>query len=97
MPGKESWIRKMQLAAKKTLGFTIPLIHARGVFNYDVGLMPYRHEINTVGMLGASFYLPYLMKCSGKTDLPAEKHGPFGSGGVGVSKAVYRRAAEDVG
>ncbi|KAF8538565.1 diacylglycerol acyltransferase-domain-containing protein [Trichophaea hybrida] len=48
MPDKESWIRKMQLAAKKTLGFTIPLIHARGVFNYDVGLMPYRHEINTV-------------------------------------------------
>lgn len=40
----------MQIAVKKTLGFTVPLIHARGVFNYDVGLLPYRHEINTVGM-----------------------------------------------
>lgn len=30
-------------------GFTIPLVWARGVFNYDFGLMPWRHEINIVG------------------------------------------------
>ena len=48
VPGEESWIRKLQLAAKKTLGFTIPLVHARGIFNYDVGILPYRHPINTV-------------------------------------------------
>jgi 2-acylglycerol O-acyltransferase 2/2-acylglycerol O-acyltransferase 1 len=30
------------------MGFTIPLFHARGVFNYDVGLMPYRHPLNIV-------------------------------------------------
>ena len=29
----------------------MPLLHARGVFNYDVGLMPYRHRIDSVGML----------------------------------------------
>lgn len=33
---------------KKLLGFTIPLFHARGVFNYDVGLMPYRRPLNIV-------------------------------------------------
>lgn len=37
-----------QLLVKKTLGFTIPLFHARGVFNYDVGLMPYRRPLNIV-------------------------------------------------
>lgn len=48
VPGEGSWIRKLQLAAKKTMGFTIPLMHARGIFNYDVGILPYRHPINTV-------------------------------------------------
>ncbi|KAH8591401.1 diacylglycerol acyltransferase-domain-containing protein [Bisporella sp. PMI_857] len=41
-------IHKFQLLVKKLLGFTIPLFHARGVFNYDVGLMPYRRPINIV-------------------------------------------------
>jgi 2-acylglycerol O-acyltransferase 2 len=38
-------IHKIQLLVKKILGFTIPLFHARGVFNYDVGLMPYRRPL----------------------------------------------------
>ena len=33
---------------KRILGFTIPLFHARGVFNYDVGLLPYRQPVNVV-------------------------------------------------
>jgi len=41
-------IHKFQLMVKKLLGFTIPLFHARGVFNYDVGLMPYRRPLNIV-------------------------------------------------
>lgn len=41
-------IHKAQLLLKKVLGFTIPLFHARGVFNYDVGLMPYRRPLNVV-------------------------------------------------
>jgi 2-acylglycerol O-acyltransferase 2 len=41
-------IHKFQLIVKKVLGFTIPLFHARGVFNYDVGLMPYRRPVNIV-------------------------------------------------
>ncbi|KAI9792076.1 MAG: diacylglycerol O-acyltransferase 1 [Peltula sp. TS41687] len=41
-------VHKVQLLVKKFLGFTIPLFHARGVFNYDVGLMPYRRPLDIV-------------------------------------------------
>lgn len=41
-------VHKMQMMVKKLLGFTIPLFHARGVFNYDVGMMPYRKPLNVV-------------------------------------------------
>lgn len=41
-------IHKIQLLVKKFLGFTVPLFHARGVFNYDVGVMPYRRPLNIV-------------------------------------------------
>ncbi|KAI9840660.1 MAG: diacylglycerol O-acyltransferase 1 [Sclerophora amabilis] len=41
-------IHKVQLLAKKVLGFTVPLFHARGVFNYDVGLLPYRRPLNVI-------------------------------------------------
>ncbi len=38
----------MQLLFKRFMGFTVPLFHARGVFNYDVGLLPYRRPLNIV-------------------------------------------------
>ena len=38
----------MQLIVKKLLGFTVPLFFARGIFNYDVGIMPYRRPLNVV-------------------------------------------------
>ena len=41
-------IHRVQLVVKKALGFTVPLFFARGVFNYDVGLMPYRRPLNIV-------------------------------------------------
>jgi 2-acylglycerol O-acyltransferase 2 len=41
-------VHKVQLFLKKVLGFTVPLFHARGVFNYDVGMMPYRRPLNIV-------------------------------------------------
>jgi len=41
-------IHRFQLLVKKIMGFTIPLFHARGVFNYDVGLLPYRRPMNIV-------------------------------------------------
>ncbi|KAK3701054.1 diacylglycerol O-acyltransferase 1 [Vermiconidia calcicola] len=45
---RHPWIHGLQMAVKKVAGFTVPLFHARGVFNYDVGLMPYRRPINIV-------------------------------------------------
>merc|ERR1711964_380674 len=47
-PDSHPKIHKFQLLVKKLLGFTIPLSHARGIFNYDVGLMPYRRPLNIV-------------------------------------------------
>lgn len=41
-------IHRFQMLLKSSMGFTIPLFHARGVFNYDVGLMPYRRPLNIV-------------------------------------------------
>jgi len=42
------YLHKFQLMVKKIMGFTVPLFHARGVFNYDVGMMPYRRPLNIV-------------------------------------------------
>lgn len=42
------WIHKIQMLVKRIAGFTVPLFHARGVFNYDVGLLPYRRPVNIV-------------------------------------------------
>lgn len=47
-PSLHPRVHRFQLLVKKLLGFTIPLFHARGVFNYDVGLMPYRRPLNIV-------------------------------------------------
>lgn len=47
-PDRHSLLHRLQLLIKQILGFTIPLFHARGVFNYDVGLMPYRLPLNIV-------------------------------------------------
>lgn len=44
----DSNVHKIQLWVKKMLGFTVPLFHGRGIFNYDVGLMPYRRPLNVV-------------------------------------------------
>ena len=41
-------IYRLQLLVKKALGFTVPLFHARGVFNYDMGFIPYRRPLNIV-------------------------------------------------
>jgi hypothetical protein len=47
-PHLHPWINKMQLLVKKLMGWTVPIFHARGIFNYDVGMMPYRRPMNIV-------------------------------------------------
>ncbi|EIM22283.1 diacylglycerol acyltransferase [Wallemia mellicola CBS 633.66] len=43
-----STIHKLQKTFQKIFGFTLPLFHGRGIFNYNLGLMPYRHPIVSV-------------------------------------------------
>ena len=43
-----SMLRKLQNFLTRLLGFSPPIFHGRGVFNYTFGLMPYRMPINTV-------------------------------------------------
>lgn len=57
-PAKNSLLKKCQLFLKKISGFTIPLFHARGIFNYDFGLLPYRRPINVA--VGTPIDIPYL-------------------------------------
>ncbi|KAI8647532.1 diacylglycerol acyltransferase type 2B [Parasitella parasitica] len=43
-----SWLWNVQKRMQRAVGFTMPLFHARGIFNYNVGLIPYRHQVVTV-------------------------------------------------
>lgn len=43
-----SWLRNVQEKLQKIMGFALPLFHARGIFQYNFGLIPYRKPIHTV-------------------------------------------------
>ncbi|XP_040282406.1 2-acylglycerol O-acyltransferase 2 [Bufo bufo] len=43
-----SLLRAIQQKLQKVMGVALPLFHARGVFQYSFGLIPYRKPINTV-------------------------------------------------
>lgn len=45
-----SLLRTVQDKLQKIMGFALPLFHARGIFQYSFGLVPYRKPIHTVGM-----------------------------------------------
>lgn len=44
-----TWLRWTQEKLQSIMGISLPLFHARGVFQYSFGLMPYRKPIHTVG------------------------------------------------
>ncbi|XP_030837558.1 2-acylglycerol O-acyltransferase 2-A [Strongylocentrotus purpuratus] len=43
-----SFLRRFQGMLTKLIGFAPPLYHGRGIFNYSVGFLPYRKNINTI-------------------------------------------------
>ncbi|KAF7643696.1 hypothetical protein LDENG_00235090 [Lucifuga dentata] len=43
-----SSLRRLQIRLQSIMGVALPLFHARGVFQYSFGLMPYRKPIHTV-------------------------------------------------
>uniref|UniRef100_A0ACB8FEZ0 2-acylglycerol O-acyltransferase 2-A n=1 Tax=Sphaerodactylus townsendi TaxID=933632 RepID=A0ACB8FEZ0_9SAUR len=45
---KGSWLRWTQELLQKFMKVSLPLFHARGVFQYSFGLLPYRRPIYTV-------------------------------------------------
>ncbi|KAI0125796.1 diacylglycerol acyltransferase-domain-containing protein [Xylariales sp. AK1849] len=47
-PKEHPFVHKIQMFVLKVGKFTLPFLHGRGIFNYDVGLMPYRHPLNIV-------------------------------------------------
>ncbi|KAK4099807.1 DAGAT-domain-containing protein [Parathielavia hyrcaniae] len=47
-PRRHPLLHALQRWLLRTLKFTLPFLHGRGIFNYDVGLMPYRKPLNVV-------------------------------------------------
>ncbi|XP_031428056.1 2-acylglycerol O-acyltransferase 2 [Clupea harengus] len=45
---KGTWLRWIQDRLQSIMGISLPLFHARGVFQYSIGVIPYRKPINTV-------------------------------------------------
>ncbi|CAM5073108.1 unnamed protein product [Natator depressus] len=45
---KGSWLRRTQHRLQQIMGISLPLFHARGMFQYSFGLLPYRRPIFTV-------------------------------------------------
>ncbi|XP_033973155.1 2-acylglycerol O-acyltransferase 2 [Trematomus bernacchii] len=43
-----TWLRWIQERLQSIMGISLPLFHARGIFQYSFGLMPYRRPIHTV-------------------------------------------------
>jgi 2-acylglycerol O-acyltransferase 2 len=43
-----SWLRKFQNGFKEKFGFSPVAFHGRGIFNYSLGLMPFRKAITAV-------------------------------------------------
>ncbi|XP_048372381.1 2-acylglycerol O-acyltransferase 2-like isoform X3 [Sphaerodactylus townsendi] len=51
-----SFLRTAQERLQKAMGLALPLFHARGVFQYSFGLLPFRRPIHTV--VGAPILVP---------------------------------------
>ncbi|NXP29698.1 MOGT2 acyltransferase, partial [Scytalopus superciliaris] len=45
---KGSWLRWIQHRLQQVMGISLPLFHARGIFQYSFGVIPYRRPICTV-------------------------------------------------
>ncbi|KAI0022406.1 diacylglycerol acyltransferase-domain-containing protein [Xylariomycetidae sp. FL0641] len=47
-PREHPLVHRIQMFALRAWKFTLPFLHGRGIFNYDVGLMPYRRPLHIV-------------------------------------------------
>lgn len=87
-----SFLYTVQTFLKNKIGFTLPLMHARGIFNYDFGIIPYRRPINIV--VGHPIQIP-------KIEKPTEAqvthyHGLYLEGLYGLFEAHKGRFHKDL-
>jgi len=52
----DSWARRFQEKIRKKLGFAVPIFYGRGIFNYNLGILPHRKPI--VVVVGKPIKLP---------------------------------------
>eukprot|EP01090_Pellita_catalonica_P014773 TRINITY_DN3843_c0_g1_i1.p1 TRINITY_DN3843_c0_g1~~TRINITY_DN3843_c0_g1_i1.p1 ORF type:complete len:336 (-),score=23.65 TRINITY_DN3843_c0_g1_i1:705-1712(-) len=57
-PGSK--LRKWQDKFQEKVGFAVPLIQGRGIFNYDFGILPHRRKVTSV--VGSPLKLPKIEK-----------------------------------
>merc|ERR1711939_102323 len=57
---KGSKLYHLQKRFQSLFGFTLPAFHGRGIFNYNLGLLPFRHPI--VSVIGRPISVPHIEK-----------------------------------
>lgn len=62
---KGSLLRRFQEGLQKYMGFSIPTPYGRGIFQYDYGILPFRHPVSVV--VGAPIVVPKEEKPSDDT------------------------------
>jgi 2-acylglycerol O-acyltransferase 2 len=68
-------LRKIQDRLQKKMGFALPFIRGRGIFNYRFGLLPHRRPINV--MVGAPIDLPRVPRDQITSDMVNEYHAKY--------------------
>lgn len=64
-----SKLRRAQIWLQQHMGFSMPLMHGRGIFNYDFGFLPFRRRIHTI--VGSPIEVPLI---SEPTDADVHKY-----------------------
>ncbi|KAI9030836.1 diacylglycerol acyltransferase type 2A [Phycomyces nitens] len=70
-----SSVRHFQKKLQQTFGFTTPFFHGRGVFNYDIGLLPHRRPINVI--IGEPIVPPIGISEKDKEEAVRKLHGQY--------------------
>ncbi|KAI9497809.1 diacylglycerol acyltransferase type 2A [Zychaea mexicana] len=70
-----SWLRKLQTKTQRLAGFTLPLFHGRGIFNYDIGLLPHRRPMHVV--FGEPIHPPLGVSDEEKDQVVRELHDKY--------------------
>lgn len=80
-----STVRRWQERLRKVLGFSAPLVKGRGVFQYNIGFLPFRRAVHTV--VGAPIDVPLVPEDEITTELIDKYHTAY----VTALKALFDR------